>query len=94
MDLVDRCEKYEQLTKKALEKSKICVSKDSALFFIAKDFIDMANRYYSDGCHYKNEKQYDIALASFSYSHAWLDCCARLGLTDVDYDTQLFTLYK
>jgi hypothetical protein len=92
--LIERCNKYEQLTKKALKKSKISCPKNSALYFIAKDFLDMSERYLKDGAHYKKLKNYDIALASFSYSHAWLDALARLGLTDVKQDDKLFTLYK
>lgn len=93
-ELILRCNKYEKLTKKALKKAKICVTKDSALYFIAKDFIDMSERYLKDGQYYKNQKKYDIALASFSYSHAWLDASARLGIIDVKKDDKLFTLYK
>ncbi len=93
-DLIDRCLKYEKLTIKALKKSKISCPKDSALYFIAKDFLDMSERYLKDGQHYQKLKKYDIALASFSYSHAWLDALARLGLTDVKQDSKLFTLYK
>ncbi len=92
--LISRTLKYEKLTEKALKKSKICVSKNSALQVIAKDFIDMASRYLADGKYYKTKREYEIALASFAYAHAWLDCCARLGLTDVKQDNKLFTLYK
>jgi len=92
--LGSRTDKYEKLTEKALKKSKICVAKNSALFFVAKDFIDMATRYLEDGKYYKKKGEYEIALASFAYAHAWLDCCARLGLTDVKNDNKLFTLYK
>jgi hypothetical protein len=92
--LISRTLKYEKLTEKALKKSKICVAKNSALYFIAKDFTDMASRYLADGKYYKNKGEYEIALASFAYAHAWLDCCARLGLTDVKQDDKLFTLYK
>jgi len=93
-DLISRCNKYENLTQKALKKSKICVTKDSALYFIAKDFLDMASRYLKDGQYYKKQGKYDIALASFSYAHAWLDSSARLGIIDVKKDSKLFTLYK
>jgi hypothetical protein len=92
--LISRTEKYQKLTEKALKKSKICVAKDSASFFIAKDFIDMASRYLEDGKYYKKKGEYEIALASFAYAHAWLDCLARLGLTDVKGDNKLFTLFK
>lgn len=93
-ELINRCGKYEKLTQKALKKSKIAVPKDSALYFIAKDFLDMASRYLKDGQYYKKQGKYDIALASFSYSHAWLDSSARLGFTNVGKDNKLFTLYK
>jgi len=93
-DLINRTNKYEKLTEKALKKAKICVPKESALYVIAKDFLDMSKRYLDDGKYYKSKDKYDIALASFSYAHAWLDSCARLGLIDVNKDYVLFTLYK
>lgn len=93
-DLKERCKKYKLLTQKALKKSKVSVPKNSALYFIAKDFIDMAERYYKDGNYYLNKGEQAIALASFSYAHAWLDASARLGLIDVKNDHKLFTLFK
>lgn len=90
----ERAKKYKLLTQKALKKSKISVPKNSALYFIAKDFIDMTERYFKDGNYYLEKKEFAIALASFSYAHAWLDASARLGLTDVKNDHKLFTLYK
>ncbi len=93
-ELKQRCKKYKLLTEKALKKAKISVPKDSALYFIAKDFIDMAERYYKDGNYYLEKREFTIALASFSYAHAWLDASARLGLTDVKNDHKLFTLFK
>ena len=93
-ELINRCNKYELLIQKALKKAKICIPKESSLYPIAKDFIDMTTRYLEDGRYYKQKGKWDIALASFSYAHAWLDCSARLGLIDVKKDYKLFTLYK
>ena len=92
--LLERTNKYKALTEKALKKAKICVPKNSALHEIALDFKDMASRYLADGKHYQEKGELEIALASYSYAHAWLDAGARLGIFDVKNDNKLFTLYK
>jgi len=92
--LLNRCNKYRQLTEKALKKAKICVPKNSALYVIAQDFRQMTENYLKDGKYYENKGDLDIALASYAYAHAWLDASARLGLIDVKNDSELFTLYK
>ncbi len=93
-ELIKRCEKYRNLTKKALKKAKLVIPENSALYDISKDFIEMAKNYLSDGEHYQKQGKYDIALASFAYAHAWLDASARIGFIDVKKDNKLFTLYK
>jgi len=92
--LLERCEKYRLLTEKALKKAKVIIPVESAMYPIAKDFIEMAKNYLSDGKYYESKKEYEIALASYAYAHAWLDASARIGFIDVKRDHKLFTLYK
>lgn len=92
--LIERCKKYRHLTEKAIKKAKISIPQEGALFIIAKDFREMAENYLKDGKYYETKGNFDIALASYAYAHAWLDASARLGLVDVKKDHKLFTLYK
>ena len=58
----------------------------------AKDFLDMAQRYFSDARHFEKNGQIVTAFAALNYAHGWLDAGARLGLFDVDHDSELFTV--
>lgn len=89
-----KAKKYKALTEAGLKKAKICVTKDSHLFDIAVDFLEMARNYFSDANHFAEKKDFETALAAYSYAHAWLDAGARLGLFDVKQDSRLFTLAK
>lgn len=94
IDLEKKAENYRKLTEKALKKARISVPINSSLFIQAKDFKEMAENYLKDGIHFQEKKEFAVALASFSYAHAWLDAGARLGLFDVKNDYKLFTLFK
>ncbi|PIU02971.1 MAG: DUF357 domain-containing protein [Candidatus Diapherotrites archaeon CG09_land_8_20_14_0_10_32_12] len=93
-ELILRCKKYLALSKKALKLVKISVAKTGSLYKVAEDFQNMAKNYISDGEYQLKIGNHDIALASFSYAHAWLDAGARLGIFEVKGNTKLFTLYK
>ena len=86
--------RYIETTKKALEKIVISPPVRSYLRGMAKDFLDMANNYFSDAEHFHNKGDYERALACVNYAHGWLDAGARIGLFDVGEDDQLFTLYE
>ena len=58
----------------------------------AKDFLDMAKRYFSDAKHFKDKGDIVTAFAALNYAHGWLDAGARIGLFDVDHDNELFTV--
>jgi hypothetical protein len=93
-ELILRCKKYLALSRKALKLAKISVAKTGSLYKIAEDFQSMARNYISDGEYQLKIGNYDIALASFAYAHAWLDAGARLGIFEVKGNTKLFTLYR
>ena len=87
----EKLEKYFSVTGKALKKVKIAKEKKINWKASAKDFLDMAQRYYSDAEHFKQKGDFVNAFAALSYAHGWLDAGARLGLFDVN-DSKLFTV--
>lgn len=88
----DTLAKYFDVTARALKKAKIGREKKIAWSSAAKDFFDMAKRYFSDAQHFANKGDLVTAFAALNYAHGWLDAGARLGLFDVDHDSELFTV--
>jgi len=89
----EKLNKYLQITKKAIGKVKI----NGKLAGIdikksAEDFLDMAQRYFSDANYFMKKGDYINAFAAVNYAHGWLDAGARLGLFDVGKDNKLFTV--
>ena len=84
--------RYLDLTRRALAKAKIAHSEASKERSQAEDFLDMAQRYFSDAQHFHKKGMVAEALAAVSYAHAWLDAGARIGLFDVGGDSELFTV--
>ena len=86
----EKLNKYFSITKEALDKVKssemTIKRKDQAL-----DFLDMAERYYSDAQHFKNKGDYVLAYGALNYAHGWLDAGARIQLFKVT-DSRLFTV--
>lgn len=89
-----KIDKYLAITKAALEKVKIVAPPSSHISDVAKDFFDMAKRYYEDAVHFHDMGDLVNAFAAVNYAHGWLDAGARLGIFDVDEDNRLFTLAK
>ena len=85
----EKIEKYFSVTKQAL--SMVENNMDRKRIEQAKDFYDMASRYYSDAQHFFDSDDYVNAFAALNYAHGWLDCAARLGIFDV-HDSELFTV--
>lgn len=88
----DVLDKYESLTRRALEKAKTAAPERSHLRRLAEDFRTMAKNYAADAEHFRASGDAVRAYGALNYAHAWLDAGARLGLFDVDGDDQLFTL--
>ena len=88
----EKLDKYFDVTGRAIKKVKLTKSGEIDWEENAKDFFDMANRYYSDAKHFFSKGDYVLAFASINYAHGWLDAGARLGLFDVDGDSELFTV--
>jgi hypothetical protein len=88
----EKLAKYFDVTGRALKKVKI-VSEGTINFKeAAEDFLDMAQRYYSDAQFFEKKGDIVNAFAALNYAHGWLDAGARIGLFDVDKDNVLFTV--
>ena len=87
-----KLEKYFDVTRRAIEKVKIVEEGKIDFKKAADDFLDMAKRYFSDAQHFKEKGDIVTAFAALNYAHGWLDAGARLGLFDVDHDSELFTV--
>jgi uncharacterized protein len=90
-DIRVRLKKYFEVTRKALDKVKICKTVRFELNS-ASIVLDMARRYFDDAKHFENKGDLLTAFAALNYAHGWLDAGARLGLFDVDHDSELFTV--
>lgn len=88
----EKLAKYFDITGRALKKVKIGKQKNLNWQAAAEDFLDMAQRYYSDAQHFADKGDLVTAFAALNYAHGWLDAGARLGLFDVDHDNTLFTV--
>ncbi|HLC87285.1 MAG TPA: DUF357 domain-containing protein [Candidatus Nanoarchaeia archaeon] len=88
----EKLDRYFTITNKALKKVKIVKTGEIDFEKAAKDFLDMAQRYYDDAKHFRDKKDYINAFACINYAHGWLDAGARIGLFDVDHDSELFTV--
>jgi len=88
----EKLAKYFDVTGRALKKVKIIKEPKVDLKAGAHDFLDMARRYFEDARHFKEKGDIVTAFAALNYAHGWLDAGARLGLFDVDHDSELFTV--
>lgn len=86
----EKIEKYFDITKKALNKLKQIAPKKTHLNKMVEDVLDLANRYYNDAKHFYEKKDLVTAFAALNYSHGLIDCLARMGFIDVEYDNKLF----
>ena len=90
--LAEKVKKYRSLTGKALEKISIYAENGSKDYAVAEDFLEMARNYFSDGKHFEEKGELILALAAYSYAHAWLDAGVRAKILDGKGDSRLFTL--
>jgi hypothetical protein len=88
----EKLKKYFDVTSRALKKVKIAKVQPIDWEAKAKDFLDMAQRYFSDAKHFEQKGDIVTAFAALNYAHGWLDAGARLGFFDVDHDDTLFTV--
>ena len=84
-EVKERSAKYRELTEKALGKV-------AAMEERGNELLEMARNYLEDGKHFEEQGNYVLALAAFSYAHAWIDAGVRLKFLDGKGDDRLFTL--
>lgn len=92
VQLSEKVKKYRSLTEEALKKVSVSAEKGSREFAIAADFLAMARNYFNDARHFEEKGELLLALAAFSYAHAWLDAGVRAKILDGKNDSRLFTL--
>ena len=85
----EKLNKYFDVTNKALNKAKEALNEEE--IEKAKDFLDMATRYYEDAKYFKDKDDYVLAFGALNYAHGWLDAGARIQLFKVN-DSTLFTV--
>src|SRR3989344_498449 len=73
----ERLAKYFDYTKRALAEASAALN--SKHVKIAAEFLDMAQRYYSDAGHFNSKGDIVTAFAALNYAHGWLDAGARAG---------------
>ncbi len=88
----EKLAKYFDVTGRALKKVKIAKETKINWKDAAEDFLDIAQRYYSDARYFAEQGDAVTAFAALNYAHGWLDAGARLGLFDVGRDNVLFTV--
>ena len=87
-----RVKQYERITREGMEKIEIRAKKGTREYLIALDYLSMAKNYYSDAGHFATNGNLILALAAYSYAHAWMDAGVRAGILDGKEDDRLFTL--
>ncbi|MCA9486210.1 DUF357 domain-containing protein [Candidatus Woesearchaeota archaeon] len=87
-----KLQKYFAVTKAALDCLQHIQPTKTHLDTIARDYLDMATRYYLDAHHFKEKGDWITAFAALNYAHGWLDAGARLGLWEVGHNSTLFTV--
>ncbi len=90
--LGEKVNKYRHVTQTALSKVRIAAKENTKEYTIAMDFLTMSNNYFNDAIHFQEQGQLLLALAAFSYAHAWMDAGVRSGILDGLHDDVLFTL--
>lgn len=88
----EKLDKYFSITSQALEKAGAALDdSNEERLSQAKDFLDMAQRYFSDAKHFREKGDKVLAFAALNYAHGWLDAGARIRLFRVN-DSTLFTV--
>ncbi len=90
--LKTKVERYHTITQQALQKIGVKARKGTKEHVIALDYLDMAQNYFNDAKHFQKNGELLLALAAFSYAHAWMDAGVRAGILDGKEDDRLFTL--
>ncbi len=77
------------VTAKALKMARENITEDEGKRKSAEDFLQMAESYFSDARHFREEGDLVNSFGALYYAHAWLDAGARIGFFDV-HDSSIF----
>lgn len=80
---------YFDITSRALKKASLAINKEELLK--AKDFLNMASRYFEDAKYFREKGDLVLAFGALNYAHGWVDAGARIKLFLVT-DSELFTV--
>lgn len=86
----EKVKKYFSITEEAIRMVKMA-GFDELREEEAKDFLNMAENYFSDAGHFYAKGDVVLAFAALNYAHGWLDAGARIALFKVS-DSRLFTV--
>ncbi|MBR9703707.1 DUF357 domain-containing protein [Candidatus Woesearchaeota archaeon] len=86
----EKLNKYFSITQEALDMASKAEKRED-MKAEAEDFLDMAQRYFSDAGHFRDQGNKVLAFAALNYAHGWLDAGARIQLFKVK-DSRLFTV--
>ncbi|MAG60412.1 hypothetical protein CL619_01365 [archaeon] len=89
----EKLDKYFSITKEGLDMAKTKLNNENPKkHALAKDFLNMAECYYNDALHFRDQKQdWVLAFAAINYAHGWLDAGARAKLFLVE-NSRVFTV--
>ncbi|MBI5554031.1 MAG: DUF357 domain-containing protein [Candidatus Diapherotrites archaeon] len=91
-ELKERVQHYRKLTETALNKVRLMEELSEKEQRTANDFMEMARNYFSDAGFFEQKGELLLALAAYSYAHAWLDAGVRARLFNAFGDDRLFTV--
>ncbi|PIN70959.1 hypothetical protein COV94_00335, partial [Candidatus Woesearchaeota archaeon CG11_big_fil_rev_8_21_14_0_20_57_5] len=88
-----RVEKERDVTARALAQVRVVEGLDEKDAQRARQFLDMAQRYYADSGHFLTLGDHIRAFGAAYYAHAWLDAGVIAGILAGD-DPALFMIEK
>jgi hypothetical protein len=83
VDFKAKMEKYLKKAAPRFENLKLVDWPDFDRQKVGKEFLEMAQTYYSDAKHFKDQGDYANALAALEYAEGWLDAGRALGIFKV-----------
>ena len=83
---LERMEKYINITKGSLQGVVIVPEPGSEMHAKAEEFLQMAEAYYKDALHFRDNGDLVNAYGCINYSQGWIDAGVRIGLFRVNRD--------
>ena len=90
--LIEKTGRYDRLIATARAAVRVAPESGTAPFSIAEWVELVSAAYAGQGTAFLARREFENALACFSYGHGWLDAGVRAGLYIVTSDRDLFTI--